>query len=252
MVPVKADQIYNCDGIRAMEKIPDGSFDLLLTDPPYGVSRKLNCKGQRLGSTAKLDFEFGKWDIDADTEWADVALPKTSGWAVIFCAKQDIGAYWRKMERHGFRAVDAIVWQKPDPLPLNGKTKLLNAWESAVIGKRDGAFFGGHCVHNVFMYQAPKGDSRIHPTQKPLGLVKDLVELTTQKGHRVLDVFMGSGTTAVACAQTGRHYVGFEIDKKYCKAARARVLKEIRSHKIKAVIPTPRRPRSSRGRPLRR
>lgn len=95
------NKIYNSDGIlRGLDKIPDNSIDLLLTDPPYNISRTLNCKGQKLGSTAKLDFDYGSWDEqDVNNpeklhQWAYTALKKVKGWAVIFCAKQDIGNYW--------------------------------------------------------------------------------------------------------------------------------------------------------------
>lgn len=226
---IHLNSIYNSDGITGLDKIPNNSIDLLLTDPPYKISQQLNCKGKRLGSTAKLDFDFGEWDERDDGKfinWVDEALPKVKGWAIVFCAKQNIGDYWKFFEKHNFKAIDTLVWQKPDPLPLNGKTKFLNAWESAIIGKKNGAYFGGYCTHNIFKYQAPKGKNRIHPTQKPLGLIKELIELTTKRSGIVLDPFMGSGTTAIACTHLGRHFVGFEIDKKYCTTARKIVEKE--------------------------
>ena len=106
---------------------------------------------------------------------------------------------------------------------MNGKTKMLNAWETAIIGKKAGTNFNGKCQHNVFKYQAPKGKSRIHPTQKPIGLIRELVLLTTKNGDTVLDPFMGSGTTAIACIETKRNYIGFEIDKKYHKQSLERI-----------------------------
>lgn len=228
---ITLNRIYNSDGVAGLDRIPDDSIDLLLTDPPYRISRKLNCKGQKLGRTAKLDFEYGKWDEKNESvdhiEWIDGALKKVRGWAIIFCAKQDISYYWKYFEKYDFKAIDVIVWQKPDPLPLNGKTKMLNAWEGAIIGKRDSAFFGGFCTHNIFKYQAPKGKNRMHPTQKPLGLFRELINLTTRKYDTVLDIFMGSGTTAVACTQLDRNFIGFETEKEYCVNARKRIKDEI-------------------------
>jgi len=210
------------DCIEGMKKIPDNSVDLILTDPPYGISQDLNCKNQRLGTTAKLNFNFGEWD-KFNREWFHIAIHKTKGWIMTFCAKKDIGFYWDILEKNNFKAIDVLVWQKPDPVPLNAKTKFLNAWEGAVIAKKAGATFNGRCQHNIIKFQAPKGKNRIHPTQKPENLMKQLVLLTTKKGELVLDPFMGSGTTAVACIGTGRKYLGFEIDKKYCKQAKNRI-----------------------------
>jgi len=216
--------IQNMDCMEGLKKLPDGSVHLLLTDPPYGISRELNCKGQRLGTTAKLNFNFGDWD-KLNHNWIEQAIKKTNGWAIIFCAKREIGKYWDLLEKEGFIAIDSLVWQKPDPVPLNGKSKFLNAWESAVIGKRNSAYWNGYCTHNIIKCQAPKGKDRIHPTQKPLKLIQELIKLTTKEDDIVLDPFMGSGTTAVASKLLGRNFIGFEIDPKYCKIAEERINK---------------------------
>ncbi len=214
--------IQNEDCLEGFKKIPDNSVDLILADPPYGISRDLNCKNKRLGTTAKLNFNFGEWD-QFNKEWFEIAIKKTNGWIISFCAKKDLGYFWDILEKNDFKAIDAIVWQKPDPIPLNGKTKLLNAWETAIIGKKPGSLFNGSCKHNIFKYQAPKGKNRIHPTQKPVELIEELILLTTKKDQIVLDPFMGSGTTAVACINTKRNYIGFEVDKKYYSSALERI-----------------------------
>lgn len=207
---------------EGLKKIQNNSIDLIIADPPYGISRELNCKNQRLGTTAKLNFDFGEWD-KFDKEWFEIAIKKTKGWIITFCAKKDIGIYWNILEKNRFVAIDALAWLKPDPLPLNAKSKFLNAWEALVVGKKPGAYWGSRYFPNILKFQAPKGKDRIHPTQKPLGLIKKLIELTTKKGDIVLDPFMGSGTTAVACKQLGRNFIGFEISKEYCELAKKRL-----------------------------
>ncbi|MCX6723682.1 MAG: site-specific DNA-methyltransferase [Candidatus Staskawiczbacteria bacterium] len=216
------NQIICGDAIEELKKLPDRAVSSIITDPPYGISKDLNCKNERLGTTAKLNFNFGEWD-KLNNEWLELATQKTNGWFISFCAKKDIGIFWNALEKNGFIAVDALVWQKPDPVPFNAKSRFLNAWEIAIVGKRPGAIWNSTYQHNIFKYQAPKNKTRIHPTQKPLELIKELVLLTTKKGDIVLDPFMGSGTTAVACKESGRNYLGFEIDKKYCELANNRV-----------------------------
>ncbi len=215
--------IHNIDCLEGMEKLPDKFVDLVLADPPYGISRKLNTEGKRLGRTAKLNFNFGNWDIFND-KWFKLAVKKTKGWIITFCAKKDIGYYWNILEKEKFVAIDSVVWQKPDPLPLNSKSRFVNAWESLVVGKRPGSYWGSSYEHNILKCQAPKksGD-RVHPTQKPLDLVKKLIMLTTKKNDIVLDPFLGSGTTALAAKDLGRYYIGFEISKKYYNLAEKRV-----------------------------
>jgi len=189
--------IQNMDCLIGMKNIPDYAIDLIIADPPYGISKELNCKGKRLGSTAKLNFNFGTWD-KLNNNWFETALQKTKGWMMTFCAKKDVGFFIDKLEQHGFIAIDVLVWQKPDPVPLNAKSRFLNAWEAMVIGKRPGSTWNSNYEHNIIKIQAPKGRSRFHPTQKPVGLIKKLIELTTKNNALVLDPFMGSGTTAVA------------------------------------------------------
>jgi len=125
--------------------------------------------------------------------------------------------------KNKFVAIDALVWVKPDPLPLNAKSRFLNAWEALVVGKRSGAYWGSEYFSGVIQFQAPKGKDRIHPTQKPLGLIKTLIQLTTKEGDTVLDPFIGSGTTAIACKVLGRHFIGFEVSAEYCKLAEDRI-----------------------------
>jgi len=216
------DTIQCIDCMQGFEKIPDKSVDLIIADPPYGISRKLNCENQRLGRTAKLNFNFGKWDAFCK-EWFEIAVKKTKGWMITFCAKRDIGVYWDILEENKFVAIDALVWVKPDPLPLNAKSRFLNAWEALVVGKKSGAYWGSEYFSSVIQFQAPKGKDRIHPTQKPLGLIKTLIQLTTKEGDTVLDPFIGSGTTAIACKVLGRHFIGFEVSEEYCKLAEDRL-----------------------------
>lgn len=210
------------DAIQELKKFPDNSVDLIIADPPYGISRELNCKNQRLGSTAKLNFNFGTWD-KFDKDWFNIAINKTKGWIMTFCAKKDTGIFWDILEKNGFVAIDVVVWQKPDPLPLNAKSRFLNAWEAIVIGKKNGATWNSTYSHNIIKVQAPKGKGRIHPTQKPVSLIKNLIELTTKKNDIVLDPFIGSGTTAVACIETNRNYIGIEISKEYYTLAKKRI-----------------------------
>lgn len=216
------DTIQCVDCIKGFEGIPNKGVHLVIADPPYGISRKLNCENQRLGRTAKLNFNFGKWD-EASTEWFRIAVQKTKGWIITFCAKKDIGIYWDILEESKFVAIDALAWVKPDPLPLNAKSRFLNAWEALVVGKRSGAYWGSEYFTSVLQFQAPKGRNRIHPTQKPLGLIKELVRLTTREGDVVLDPFMGSGTTVIACKVLNRHFIGFEISAEYCELAKQRI-----------------------------
>lgn len=220
--------LFYGDGIAGAASLADKSVDLLLTDPPYSISNAYTCEKQipRRLRTNGGDFimpkgDFGTWDRDFNPKsWTDVIVPKVRGWAVIFCAQAQIGEYVEILKSHGFNAVGTIVWHKTNPVPFNTRFKPVNAWEAGVIGKRPGTKFHGRgTVHNVFTYKSPSPQNRIHPTQKPLGLFRELTQLFSQPGDLILDPFAGSATTACAALELRRKVIAFESDERHYMAA---------------------------------
>lgn len=208
------------DGIEAAARLADRSVDLLLTDPPYGISRRYTCENQiprrlrRDGSDFIMPRGyFGDWDAKVDPRaWTNVVLPKVRGWAVTFCAQAQIGEYCDLLTAHGFVAVGPMVWQKTNPVPFNHQHKPINAWEALVVGKRSGTAFNGRLVHNVFLSKSPSPQQRIHPTQKPQPLISEFIDLFSNPGDLVLDPFAGSATTVAAARERGRRVVAYEMD----------------------------------------
>ncbi len=223
--------LFYGDGIEGAAMLADRSVDLLLTDPPYSISSAYTCEGQipRRLRTNGSDFimpkgDFGPWDKNfSPEEWTNVVMPKVRGWATIFCAQAQIGTYVDVLRSHGFNAVGTIVWHKTNPVPFNTRFKPVNAWEAGVVGKRPGTKFHGiGTVHNVFTYKSPSPQHRIHPTQKPLDLFRELTRLFSQPGDLVLDPFAGSATTVCAAIELGRKVIAFENDERHYLAARER------------------------------
>ena len=234
------------DGIEGSRGLEDLSIDLLLTDPPYGISNPYTCEKQvprRLRKDGK-DFimpkgHFGDWDNDfpSPEDWTRQVLPKVRGWAVIFCAQTQIGDYVSILQEYKFSAVGPMVWHKTNPVPFNHKYKPINAWEAMVVGKRPGTQFNGHVVHNVFTCKSPSPQQRIHPTQKPLPLVSEFVTLFSNQGDKVLDPFAGSATTVIAAMNQGRDVLAFEKSPEIYNAACDRIKAEIdESEKVRSLF----------------
>ncbi len=220
------------DGIQGASDLPDRSIDLLLTDPPYGISVPYTCESQVSRRLRKdgSDFimprgSFGDWDGGiVPGEWTRLVLPKVRGWAVIFCAQAQIGEYSEVLRDHKFVAVGTLVWQKTNPVPFNHRYKPINAWEALVVGKRPGTKFNGHVVHNVFRCKSPSPQERIHPTQKPLPLIRKFVKMFSSPKDFVVDPFAGSGTTVVGAANLGRKVLAYEKDPSIYRLACDRIL----------------------------
>ncbi|MCY4561599.1 MAG: DNA methyltransferase [Flavobacteriaceae bacterium] len=219
------------DGIESARRFVESGIDLLLTDPPYGISKAYTCEKQVSRRLRKdgTDFimprgSFGDWDSNIDPQnWTKKILPKVKGWAITFCAQAQIGEYVEIFKNHGFVAVGTLVWQKTNPVPFNHRYKPINAWEAAVIGKRPGAKFNGGVTHNVFVCKSPSPQERIHPTQKPLELMREFVQLFSLPGETIYDPFSGSATTVIAAALEGRIGVGYELDNEIYLKARRRI-----------------------------
>lgn len=115
-----------------------------------------------------------------------------------------------------------IVWEKTNPSPMNGEHIWLSGIELCVYGKRSGATYNGFCKNTVLRF--PSGVNKIHDTEKPVALLSELIETSTNKGDLILDPFAGSASTAIACYEMKRRFIGYEINEEYYSKAVQRLM----------------------------
>jgi site-specific DNA-methyltransferase (adenine-specific) len=113
------------------------------------------------------------------------------------------------------------IWEKNNPSPQNGEHLWLSSLESCIYARKSGAQFYEHCSSPVWKY--PVVNNSIHATQKPVLLMERLIRASTQPGDLICDPFIGSGTTAVAARNLGRHYIGCDISEEYVAIANKRL-----------------------------
>jgi len=236
------------DCLEKMKEIPDGSVDMILTDPPYGTTA---CK----------------WDsiIPLDAMWKQLKRIIKPNGAIVMTASQPFTSTLISSNMKMFR--QSQVWDKKMPTGhLNAKKKILSRHEDIVMFS-DSKF--GHFTYNPqktkgkLRNKTPKrkaddyegrvygkvkhgGDNfnadyyptsilelsnanqrgKVHPTQKPVALMEYLIKTYTNEGETVLDFTMGSGTTGVACVNTGRNFIGIELDEDYFHIACKRIERE--------------------------
>ena len=129
-------------------------------------------------------------------------------------------------EENKFKQFRLIRWDKTNPVPVNSKLNYLsNATEYALTCVKGGTpTFHSEYNPGIFTYPICSGKERTeHPTQKPLILMQELLNIHTNKYDVVLDPFMGSGSTGVACKSLNREFIGIELDEKYFSIARDRI-----------------------------
>jgi len=202
------------DCLELMAQIPDKSVDMILCDLPYGeVSQKSS--GLRLLDRGVAD----RCDIDLAVLVAEFSR-LCRGSVYAFCGTEQISPLVAHLKARGF-TTRVGVWEKTNPSPMNGTRLWVSGLEFCVFGRLPNAVFNEHCKKAI--WQAPSGRSKLHPTQKPVALMERLVLASTNEGDVVLDNTMGSGTTGVACVNTGRKFIGIERDPDYFNIARSRI-----------------------------
>ena len=175
--------------------------------------------------------EFGSWDDEFTLDILDEYIKLfyenlvDGGTCIIFFDMWKLSYLKETMEKYKFKQIRFLEWIKTNPQPRNSKVNYLtNCREIALLGiKKSNPTFNSEYDNAIYEYPFPSGKGRIHPTQKSLPLFKDLVIKHSNKNDVVLDPFMGSGTTCVACIETNRQYIGIERDEKYYKSAKKRI-----------------------------
>ena len=200
------------------EKDSKGGVNCIITDIPYN---ECNRQSNGLRKLDKDKADVGDFDIiDLTKNLCD----KTKGSIYMFCGINQVSAIRKTMMNEGL-STRIIVWEKTNPSPMNGNKIWLSGIELCVFGKKSKATFNLHCKNTVLRY--PCGVNKIHPTQKPIALMSYIVKASTKEGDTVLDPFMGSGTTAIACIREKRNFIGFELNKEYYDKACKRIQLEM-------------------------
>lgn len=230
----------DCLGPDGLAVLGDRSVDHVITDPPYEA--ECHTKGRRTKTGGWREAEARG---EMDKVWQAAPLPfhpitnfqrtMVAGqigrivrrWALVFCQAEAIHAWRTALEAGGLDFIRAMVWVKPDAQPQFTGDRPGVGYETIVVAHRPGRkrWNGGGRV-GVFSHNRERGsngDGAPHPTTKPLGLMRELVEFFTDPDELVCDPFAGSGSTGVACKILGRHFVGWELDEAYAAIARRRL-----------------------------
>ncbi len=205
--------------------------DALITDPPYNIARKTNFKsmGSRGGNVA---MEFGEWDKNADIlsyiEKLPFILNENSN-IIIFNSWENLGLIAKKCKKNNIFIKRCLVLNKANPPPFNRDRMFVNDVEFAVWGVYNSKGKPTKWVFNReeklerCILNTTVQNSKLHPTMKDVKIITKLIKLLTTKGQVVLDCFMGSGTTGLACKNLGRKFVGIELEKEYFDIATKRI-----------------------------
>lgn len=211
-------QLYLGDCLEVMKQIPDGSVDAVVTDPPYGMGKDFNGNGSD-GEQAALWLQQAFYPQVA-------RVLAGGGMAFVFSGTRLVDRAIELGKAAGLHFCRLLWMYKPNDCTYPWRGWLLTSEAIPVFSKGkprkwDGGIYGHDCyTFNHTTGELPANVS--HPSVKPLAVISDIVAKSTPSAT-VLDPFMGSGTTGVACVNTGRNFIGIEIDPGYYEIAEKRI-----------------------------
>lgn len=198
-----------------------GGVDCVVSDPPYGAN---DTHAGHLSSITLKNGEPARQTLGFEGISADELLSMASDWCDVAARWVVFSCEWKHV--HRLDEADLLVrfgiWRKPDGAPQFTGDRPGTGWEAVAICHRPGRKRwnggGSHAFWNI-----PKVSQYGHPTEKPVALFSAWVRDFSEPGETILDPFMGSGTTGVACQKLGRKFIGVEIERKYFDIACKRI-----------------------------
>ena len=217
--------LYNRDCYDFIKTVPDNSVDLVIIDPPYEFAahdgggafgskkRTYHNVLENTGMTKGFDFKI----LDELVR----VLKKIN--IYIWCSKKQIRQYLNYFKDYN---LEILTWHKTNPVPACNNTYLSDTEYILFFREKGVPLYGNYETKRKF-YISPinKEDKKLysHPTIKPLNIIENLITNSSVRGGVVLDCFMGSGTTGVACKKLGRSFIGCEIKEEYFKISERRI-----------------------------
>ena len=215
------------DCLKEIRKIHDKSIDLIITDPPYLHTMHGGGKNILAHSCNKVknDIEFISNDFNYDDCFEQMLRVCKIPNILIFCSNQQISRTMHFFESRGL-STTLLVWNKTNPIPIC-KGKHVSDLEFIVYARGKGATFNDEVpfTHKkkLFSSASLRSIEKSHPAQKLVSHIQQYIELHSKETDTILDPFMGSGTTGVACVNTNRSFIGIELNEEYFAIAERRI-----------------------------
>lgn len=244
-------RLYHGNSFELLDAItanfPGGYFDCIFADPPYFLSNGgITCHAGKMVKVDKGDWDKSRGpdlNHEFNVEWLRRCqrVLKPDGTIWVSGTMHVIHSIGHAMQQLGFKMLNDITWEKPNPPPNLSCRYFTHSTETVLWAAKNAKSKhrfnyaamreanGGKQMKAVWKISAPGGDEKKlgkHPTQKPVALVERCLLASTTEGDRVLDPFLGGGTTAIAALRTGRHCTAIEADAAHLDLAIARVKAE--------------------------
>lgn len=218
------DYIEQGDCLELMKDIPDGSVDLVVTDPPYLCDYARHDPKSRFSKKIANDennITNERMIEDYLQECYRIMGDNTA--IYCFCNYKKIDFFKSAIEGAGFNLKNIIIWDKQRNGMGDLSTTFGYSHEFILFASKGQPKIRGKRISDVWQFKRVASKDQVHQNQKPVDLLSQAIEKSSDEGAVVFDGFMGSGSTCVAAVNTGRHYIGLELDPGYFETARKRI-----------------------------
>lgn len=214
---IQENTIIHGDSLTVLRQMEAESVDAIITDPPYGINYV-----SQTGAKIKNDKSPFIWFLyDAFR----VLKSGESGRGSLVCfTRWDVQqTFIDAMKLAGFNVRSEVIWDKVIGGQGDLKAQFSPSHENIIFAIKGKFSFPGHRPKDLVTFQKLNSSQMVHPTEKPVGLLANLITSVTKPGDLILDPFAGSGSTLVAAKKTGRRFIGVELDDDYHQIAQRRI-----------------------------
>ena len=219
---MELNKIYNEDCLAGMKRIPDGSVDLIVTDPPYLINYKTGYRKDKAHRFNDVILNDDNEQLITDYVKECYRILKEDSAMYLFCSSHKVDFFKRELEKE-FSIKNMIIWVKNNHTAGDLESAFGRKYEIVFLVNKGQRKFNGERLTDIWEFPRVSGDGQLHQNQKPIELIKRCIEKHSNVGEVVFDGFMGSGTTAAAALDTNRNYIGFELDEYYFNVAEKRL-----------------------------
>lgn len=208
------------DCLELLKDIPDGSVDMVLTDPPYGIDYQSQRKKDKSEWMPKIKNDKRPF-IDFIPLIKRILKP--TGCAMVFTRWDVQQKFIDEMDDSGLKVKNVLIWDKEIHGMGDLKHSFASRYESIIFSSEKRFLFNGKRPQDLIKVRRVLPTELKHPNEKPVELLERLIEKCAKQDGVVLDPFMGSGTTGLASINTGRKFIGMELDPGYFETAKQRI-----------------------------
>ena len=211
------------DCLELMKDIPDNSIDLIVTDPPYLIKYRTNYRKNKSHDFCGEILNDDNYELIEKFFKESFRVMKKNSAMYCFCSSKTIDYFMKQAFSNGFQIKNQIIWVKNNWSAGDLKAQFGQQYEIILLLNKGRKEFNGKRLSDVWEFPRVSGKNQFHQNQKPLELIEQCIEKHSKINDLVLDPFMGSGTTGVACKELHRNFIGIEIDEKYFEIAKQRI-----------------------------